>query len=297
MASYHLNIDFVRRGKGHSATAAAAYRAGEDIRDERTGKTHYYSNRKGVFHAEIMTPEHIDLPEWTKDRAKLWNHMEVIDLHPRSQPAKSARMALPRELDLEQQKKLVRDFVKDEWTNRGMIADIALHEFGGHNPHAHVLLTTREWEGDSFGNKNREWNSKKNLKDWRRLWSEYSNRELKKAGFEARIDHRSLKAQGIDRVPQVHRGKDATALIRKNQPTPRIEKAEKIRDSNNAFRNAANQEVKHGNYKEADERNLQKALERKRQRTGYRRKATGEREWERYLSKEQQEELVQREGR
>ena len=77
MAIYRFSAEIIGRGKGYSATAAAAYRAGERIEDERTGEVHDYRRRDGVLHAEILAPE--GAPAWARDRAKLWNAVEQAE--------------------------------------------------------------------------------------------------------------------------------------------------------------------------------------------------------------------------
>ena len=104
-------------------------------------------------------------------------------------------MALPRELDPEQRRELVREFAKDEFTGRGMVADVSYHDGNSGNPHAHILLTTRKLNSDGFGAKDRSWNDKELLLRWREQWAERANRTLDRAGSRERIDHRTLAEQ------------------------------------------------------------------------------------------------------
>ncbi len=209
MAIYRFSAEIIGRGKGYSATAAAAYRAGERIEDERTGAVHDYRRRGGVLHAEILAPE--GAPAWARDRAKLWNAVEQAERRRDAQLSRQLVLALPHELTDAQRKELVRDFVQREFVSRGMVADFAIHapdpESDARNHHAHVMLTMRRFDGERFGNKERGWNEDGVLRGWRYQWAQLQNRALEKAGHKARVDHRSYEDQGIDREPTRHLGK------------------------------------------------------------------------------------------
>ena len=246
MAIFHLSVQLIKRSAGHSAVAAAAYRSGEKLKDrqmvaadkaridglmgslspaevaaERQKKVGVfdYRRKQQIDHAEIITPA--QAPAWMQDRERLWNGVEYAEKRKDAQLAREINVALPRELGLEQQKQLIRGYVHEQFVAKGMVADIAIHDAAGHNPHAHVLLTLREVRGGGFGAKNRSWNNLKNVDQWRAAWSDHANRALSDAGSGAAIDHRTLKAQGINREPQLHLGKDATQAIRKDRETPR----------------------------------------------------------------------------
>ncbi len=214
MAIYHLSAKVFSRAKGHSAVGAAAYRAAEKLVDERIGKTFDYSRRDKVLHTEIRLPE--VSPSWAADRATLWNKVEATEKRKDAQLNREVEVALPRELNFSQQKKLVSDFVDHCFTPEGMVADIALHESTARdsepNPHAHILLTLRPIEGEEFGKKNRQWNQSSTLEQWRKDWQSFTNDALDSEGSSSRIDHRSLEDQGLDREPTIHLGKEATAL-------------------------------------------------------------------------------------
>ena len=180
MAIYHMHATVISRASGGSAVAAAAYRSGENLIDERTGEQHDYSRRDGVDGAEIIAPE--GAPDWVRDRDRLWNSGEAAEKRKDSQVAREVRVALPRELDPEQRRELVRGFVKAEFSGRGMVADVSYHDGNSVNPHAHILLTTRELHSDGFGGKDRSWNSKELLSGWREQWAESANRALEGAG-------------------------------------------------------------------------------------------------------------------
>lgn len=197
MAIYRLSVSVISRSSGRSAVAAAAYRAGEEIRNEREGRDHDYSRRSGVELTEIIAPGHA--PEWALDRSALWNAAEISEKRKDAQTAREVLLTLPHELGAEERQALVRGFVSEQFVARGMVADIAHHaphrEGDERNHHAHVMLTTRAITRDGFGQKERAWNDKELLQTWREQWEQHLNRSLERAGIEQRLDHRSLKAQ------------------------------------------------------------------------------------------------------
>lgn len=187
----------ISRSQGRSATAAIAYRVAECIEDRRTGLTFDYAKRGGVDHTETLAPDHA--PNWVFDRSELWNRVEEAETRKNSQVAREVRVALPAELTHAQRVELVRDFAQEQFVDRGMVADIALHAPGrdgdDRNHHAHILLTTREIGPAGFTTKNRDWNKVELLEGWREAWAQDANLALARAGIEERIDHRTLEAQ------------------------------------------------------------------------------------------------------
>ena len=187
----------ISRSQGRSATAAIAYRVAERIEDRRTGLTFDYAARGGVDHTEILAPDHA--PNWVFDRSELWNRVEESETRKNSQVAREVRVALPAELTHEARVALVREFAQEQFVDRGMVADIALHAPGrdgdDRNDHAHILLTTREIGPEGFTTKNRDWNKVEVLEGWREAWAWDSNAALERAGIEDRVDHRTLVAQ------------------------------------------------------------------------------------------------------
>ncbi len=141
----------------------------------------------------------------------------------------------PIELSQDQAKELVSEYVQSAFVDKGMIADIALHDLASGNPHAHVMLTMRDLDGEEFGNKNRSWNDKALLNRWREGWAEAANHHLELAGEEARIDYRSLEEQGVDRQPTVHMGVAAMEMEQRGVETRR--------GNINRLVHAANQEL------------------------------------------------------
>jgi Ti-type conjugative transfer relaxase TraA len=199
VAIYHLTAKVISREKGRSAVAAAAYRAGESLYDERLGQTFDYTRKRGVHHTEILAPK--GAPDWIYNRERLWNVVEACEKRKDAQLAREIEIGLPRELDAEAQIALLRDFVRREFVNKGMVADFSLHRDNLENPHAHILLTFRRISANGFGLKERSWNARSNLQMWRAGWEEVANEHLARVGLDIRIDHRTLKAQEIDLIP------------------------------------------------------------------------------------------------
>lgn len=194
MAIYHLSVKLIGRSAGRSATGAAAYRAGIRIVDARTGRVFDYSRRKNVAWKAIAAPQHA--PDWAWDREKLWNIAEQTEIRRDSQLCREVELSLPRELSLSRQQRLVAEFVENEFTTLGMVADIAIHNNPG-NPHCHLLLSLRELLPNGFGLKVREWNDKGMLERWRVSWEIHCNKQLEAIGSTQRINHQSLIKQGL----------------------------------------------------------------------------------------------------
>jgi Ti-type conjugative transfer relaxase TraA len=204
MAIYHFSAKVISRANGSSAVASAAYRAAQRLPDERLGRHHDFSNKAGVVHSEIMLPE--GAPEHLSDRATLWNEVEAGEKRKDAQLAREVEFSIPREMNQEQGISLARDFVDRQFIQRGMIADLNAHwdhaEDGSPKPHAHVMLSMREVGPEGFGQKVRDWNRTELLQEWREAWSAHVNERLADIGIDARIDHRTLQAQGIELEPQ-----------------------------------------------------------------------------------------------
>ncbi len=225
MAQFRLSAQVISRKDGRSAVAAAAYRAGERLHDERLDMSFDYERRDGVEHTEIMLPE--GAPERFRDRHALWNEVEAIERRADAQVAREVQLSLPHELTFEQRQELVREYVQSAFVDRGMIADIAMHtpdkDGDERNYHVHIMLTTRRIDGDSFGKKERDWNHKDTLQDWREQWAEIQNRHLRQhLGPDApQVTHKSLADQGLDREATVHLGPTASAIERKGERSER----------------------------------------------------------------------------
>jgi ATP-dependent exoDNAse (exonuclease V) alpha subunit len=231
MAQFSMRVQVIKRSTGRSSVAAAAYRSGEKLHDERQGITHNYLNRGGVDHKEILLPE--NAPSWVQglDRETLWNVVEVNEKRKDSQTARELRLMIPRELAPDERITMVRDFVQRSFVDKGMIADLCFHNKiasdGLEQPHAHVMLTMRPLTNDGFGDKSRHdwvpdpdgrthddgrpvmvvcnkssWNCPDYYEQCRENWENTANAALETAGFTQRIDRRSYLEQGVLRLPQ-----------------------------------------------------------------------------------------------
>ena len=262
IAIYHCSIKIVSRGKGKSAVAAAAYRSGEKLTNEWDGLTHDYTKKGGVVHSEILLPAHA--PPAFSDRSTLWNSVELSEKSNNAQLAREVEIALPVELSREEQTRLVREYCSSQFVSKGMIADFNLHDTGGGNPHAHILLTMRpldergawlpkskkEYVLDENGEKIRlpsgryktrkvdlvDWNNRENAEVWRRAWADLANDFLAQNNRPERIDHRSYERQGIDQLPTVHVGVSATQMEKKGIVTERGELNRNIKAANRILR-------------------------------------------------------------
>ncbi|QDX26122.1 Ti-type conjugative transfer relaxase TraA [Sphingomonas suaedae] len=214
MAIYHFSAKIISRAAGSSALASAAYRSASRLHDQRLDRHHDFSNKAGVVHSEVLLPD--GASEEFADRGTLWNAVEAAELRKDAQLAREIEFAIPREMTKELGIELARDFVRDEFVERGMIADLNVHwDIGADGlakPHAHVMLTMREVGEQGFGKKNRDWNRTDLLEKWRERWSEHVNARLAELDIDARIDHRSLEAQGIDLEPQHKIGPAASRM-------------------------------------------------------------------------------------
>jgi len=257
MAIFHVTAQTISRGKGQSAIASAAYRSGERLYSERYGKKNFYV-RKEKPETFILKPEHA--PEWTLNREKLWNGVEEIEKRVDSQLARELNIALPIELSREEQRKLTEEYVKENFVDQGMVADVAIHRDNENNPHFHVMLTIRpfkengEWgnksktkykldeDGNKIKNKNgnfiqskvefNDWNSTEKLNEWRKNWADKTNIYLEKNGFSERISEKSYAEQGIDKKPTIHEGYVARKMEKEGKVSDRCEINRKIKKEN-----------------------------------------------------------------
>lgn len=255
MAIYHMSIKNISRGRGKTAIAAAAYRAGTILTDNETGITHNYAKKSEVIYTEIILPEHA--PAEYAIREILWNEVQKIETQDRARLAREWEVALPNELDLDQSKTLVQDFAKS-LAAEGMCIDVAIHWKDG-NHHAHILGTTRpidkdgkwapkERKGyklDAEGNKipvidtktgkqkigargrkmwQREtvqannWNKREKIEEWRKRWADCCNKYLAR---EKQLDHRSYERQGLMQLPTVHEGYAARLMEQRGSASDR----------------------------------------------------------------------------
>ena len=222
MAIYRLQISTIARGEGHSSVAAAAYRAGERIRDDRTNEVHNHSRRKDVTHSEIMLPKDLagEDMDWARNRASLWNAVETAETRKNSRVAREIQINLPHELSSERRVEMARTFSQEVADHYRVAVDLAVHEprpsGDPRNYHAHLLMTTREVWAEGLGAKaGLELSTHERMRlglpgssqeytAIRERWAAITNEALKEANIEARVDHRSLAEQGIDREPKPH---------------------------------------------------------------------------------------------
>ena len=211
MAIYHCSIKIIKRSQGRSAVAAAAYRSGENLINEWDGMTHDYTRKGGVVHTEILLPMYA--PPAYQDRSALWNSVEEIEKSRNAQLAREIEIALPVELSRKEQIRLVRDYAQDTFVSVGMCADVAVHDKGDGNPHAHIMLTMRpfkedgswdakcrkEYDLDIHGQRIRlksgafknhrvdttDWNEPTKAEEWREVWADYANGTLAQKGVSA----------------------------------------------------------------------------------------------------------------
>ena len=233
--SFHFNISIISRGKGKSAVASAAYISCEKLTNEWDGVTHDYHSKKGLEHKEIFLPE--NAPKEFLDRSTLWNSVELNEKAINAQLARNFIIALPKELNLEENKELIREFIQKNFVSKGMIADLAIHQGndeGNGNIHAHIMTTVRplnqdgtwgakskkEYLLDEQGNKIlgkngkpktrkidlTDWNNKENAEKWREHFATFCNQYLEKAGEQKRVDHHSYQKQGKEEIPTIHLG-------------------------------------------------------------------------------------------
>ena len=214
MAIYHLHVKVIGRKSGSSAVASAAYRSASRLRDERLDRGHDFSGKRGVVHSEVMLPE--KAPAAWSDRERLWNEVEAFEVRKDAQLAREVEFAIPREMSEAQGIQLARDFVRGEFVARGMIADLNVHwdmaEDGMRKPHAHVMLSMRAVDENGFAQKVRDWNRTEMVERWRERWAALANERLAELDIDARIDHRSLEAQGIALEPQTQIGASARRI-------------------------------------------------------------------------------------
>ncbi len=199
MSIYPFRAQIISRRDGGNAVAAAAYRSASRLTDEASGTVHDFRRKRGVAHAEIMGPPHA--PEWIYDRHTLWNAVESFERRRDAQLARELEIALPVELSLDDHIELIHRYVRCEFVAAGMIVDLAVHRDTIHNPHTHLMLSTRGITAQGFGPKEPAWSETEGLIGWRRDWADLVNAFLAKIGVERFVDHRSLEVQGIAGSP------------------------------------------------------------------------------------------------
>lgn len=237
MASYHLSVKTIKRSAGRSATAAAAYRSASVIECDREGRMHDYTAKRGVEACFILAPA--DAPSWAQDRAVLWNAAEARETRSNSVTAREWELALPSEISDAARIDIARTFAQALVERYGVAADVAIHaphrEGDQRNHHAHILTTTRVLSAEGLTDKTRILDAASTggpeIEAMRAYWAELQNHALELAGQEERVDHRSLeiqreealfhgdvlKAEELDREPELKLGPAANAIERRAQ--------------------------------------------------------------------------------
>ena len=267
MASYHCNVKVLSRSKGRSSVQFSAYISGEKMYDERLGESFNHTSKEEVCYTEFSFADRV--PEQIRTPDKFWNEVEQIEKTNDAQVCRTWEIALPKELTIEQNISWIQDYVKELIEKDHMPAvQWAIHNKEG-NPHAHIMAPTRDikdngkWEPkevkqyklDEKGERipilnpdgtqkvdkqNRKqwqretvkvnpWNSKQLLKQWRERAATYQNKALEMAHQEVRVDHRSYKDQGIERIPTIHEGYQARKM---GELSERVQMNNVIRQTN-----------------------------------------------------------------
>lgn len=224
---YHLHVDNVNRrsesGGTRSAVAVAAYRAGACLTNSFEDGVSDFTSKSDVLHTEIILPD--GAPAWMADREKLWNAVDASEKRKDARLAREVEYALPRDLPNEEWIACTQAFAR-HFADQGLVVDVAIHEDGTrHNPHVHLLMTTRRIEGNSFGQKNRAINQKTFVIRARETWASIANKSLEAVGSPIRIDPRSNAARGIKEEPTRHRGPDKHERLHR-----RIERSERMKE-------------------------------------------------------------------
>ncbi|HEE0522272.1 MobA/MobL family protein [Klebsiella pneumoniae] len=203
MAIYSFKMENISRGEGQSSVNSAAYRHRKVFFDNRTGEVcgRKTAHKKDLAFAQIFAPENTP-PDLIVDSETLWNAVESAEKRKDARLAKEFKIALPAELTPEQNIELTAAFVLEHFTKQGIIADVVIHDINGHNPHIHIMGTTREVLSTGFGKKVREWDKPDTLESWRKGWQEICNGFLELYGHDERVDHRSIRVQYEEALEQ-----------------------------------------------------------------------------------------------
>lgn len=194
MAIFHIDFKILKRSEGKSSLYLSAYNSRMRLKDEKTGLVFNYEKKKeDLMHSDILLPK--NAPESFKNRSVLWNEVEK-QKRKDSQLSRYFICALPRSLSLQENKKLLEEYIQKNFINKGMCADYAIHnDAENNNPHAHVMLTMQNVNETGFLNKNREWNKKENIDIWRRSWSVSINKYLRQNKKSDYVTHLSFLKQ------------------------------------------------------------------------------------------------------
>lgn len=213
----HTQFKILKRSEGKSAVYLTAYNNRLKARDERTGDLYNYQRKEDLYYSEVMLPN--NAPARFSDPVTLWNEVEKIEKRKDAQLSRYAIIALQKELTPEKNKELLKTYLQKNFINKGMIADFAIHDIDGNNPHAHIMLSMREVSAQGFDNKVREWNNPALIEIWRKKWAYEVNKTFQNLNIKKGISHLSTlrqKEQLIDLAKtQIEKGeiKKAEATI------------------------------------------------------------------------------------
>lgn len=235
----------VARKSGQSSVAAAAYRAGEKLTDERTGEVHDFTKRYGVIHSELVMPESGG-PDWS--RQQLWNAAEAAEKRKDGRTARKVEMALPADMDDAKRLLVARSWARELADRYGVAVDFAIHrpdrEGDQRNHHVHYMMTTRKIDRDGLGEKAHlelsNADQKKRglsvgddaIRELRQAMADRFNRECAAMGIALSVDPRSYAARGIDLEPTKHVGVHAVAMDRQGLQAERVAEHEQVRQAN-----------------------------------------------------------------
>ncbi|KYG33496.1 MobQ family relaxase [Priestia endophytica] len=229
-SSLHFSVNIISRKQGRSTVACAAYRSDESLYDERNEREFRFKKHEVKPESFILAPSHA--PEWVNDRQRLWNEVEKVEKVWTAQLSREVVVAIPNELNEQQQRDLIESFVKNEFVEKGMVADVCIHRDHTANPHAHIMLTMRPFNEDgSWGSKRpftgerdekgrkvfgtNPWDNRENVQLWRDRYQDLVNQEYQRLNIERRIDLRSYEKQGREEIPTVHLGHSVSAMEKK----------------------------------------------------------------------------------
>jgi hypothetical protein len=250
MAIYHCSMKSISRGAGQSIVAAAAYRHACRLEDSRTGEVYDYTRKQGLESSAIYLPSGVNA-EWSMDRNQLWNAVEAAEKRVNSRLGRDIVLALPSELSEAQRRELVGEMARHLADRYCVAVDVAIHQpnrLGDQrNHHVHMLMSSRRITPQGFGEKARELDDRERgpaeVENIRVAWANMANRALERAGQHVQIDPRSLKAQGVNRMPSLHLGASVSAMERRGIRT-RCGDANRAAQAVNAQAAAIEREIK-----------------------------------------------------
>ncbi len=244
-----LHVGIISRRDGRSSVQMAAYCSRSKMLDEHTGRTYNYTQRSDLVHHEVMLPVHA--PDTFSSSEILWNSVEGIEKSRNARLARVIIAALPKELDAKIHIAMIRWYVQAYFVQRGMCADVSIHDKGDGNPHAHILLTTRpldcagRWMEKQHRNylldkngerifdpikgryklgrsiKTYDWDDSGRVQEWRVGWAEACNFQFRQHGIDKEVSCLSYAKQGVGREPTKHLGAKVKAMESRGIPTNR----------------------------------------------------------------------------